>query len=446
MSNSNVITKEIIKSYKFKIFPTEKEKNILSQWFGSRRFLYNYFANIQLEKFDKNEKPLSNYDLDKITTDLKKEYPFLKEVNSQALQQVSKDNYRAIKTFFRKAKKKEFSNKFVFKKKYDSKQSISFPNYKNNVKFIHNYKVFNKPKTCYIQIPKLKTHLKILKHRNIEGEIKNVTLSKESDCYYISLQTKQAITLSVDNKPLSSIGVDLGVKKLITTSEGEVFKPLNAFKKYKNKLAKLQRQLAKCVKKSNNFIRLKKRINKLHKKIANSRKNYLHSISTYLVNNHAIIFIENLNIKNMSKSAKGTIEEKGKNVKQKSGLNLSILEQGWGIFGDMLKYKQEWRNQTFEKENAKFSSEECCLCHSKHKENRLSQSKFVCKSCDNKLNADQNASLNILYRGLLTIGLTVNEAQSIINKKLGRKLFYTNLWIQEGKTSRDVLSSGLKVT
>ena len=174
------------------------------------------------------------------------------------------------------------------------------------------------------------------------------------------------------------------------------------------------------------------------------RKDYLHKISTYLVNNHATIFIEDLKINNMSKSAKGTIEKPGKNVKQKSGLNRSILEQGWGMFGDMLKYKQDWRDQTFAKRNAAFSSQECCLCHSKHKDNRVTQAKFACIKCDNKINADLNAALNILYRGLLKAGLTKDEAQEVINNKIVKRLKYTNLWIREGKASVKNLSSGHK--
>ena len=146
----------------------------------------------------------------------------------------------------------------------------------------------------------------------------------------------------------------------------------------------------------------------------------------------------------MSKSAKGTIEKPGKNVKQKSGLNRSILEQGWGMFGDMLKYKQEWKNQTFAKRNAAFSSQECCLCHSKHKDSRVTQAKFACIKCDNKINADLNAALIILYRGLLKTGLSKGEAQEIINKKIVKKLKYTNLWTQEGKASNS-LSSGQRV-
>ncbi|MBM25135.1 MAG: transposase [Chloroflexi bacterium] len=440
------VNKQIMKSYRFKIMPNNEQKELLSQWFGCRRFVYNKFAEIQKKRKENGEGYLHYTELDKFLSPWKKnEFPFLKDVNSQALQQVSKDSSRAVNTFFQRLEKGKGTNTFNFKKKYDSKQSISFPVYNNNTRFIHNYKVYKKAKVCYIQIPKMKDYLKVLKHRNFEGEIKNVTLSKEGDCYYISLQTKQSIVIDSNDKPISTIGIDLGVKKLVTTSNGEVFRPLNAFKKNQNKLARLQRKLSRCTKKSNNFIRLKKRINKLHKKIVQMRKDYLHKLSTYLVNNHAIIYIEDLKINNMSKSAKGTIEKPGKNVKQKSGLNRSILEQGWGIFSGMLKYKQDWKDQTLEKRQAAFSSQECCLCHSKRKSNRASQAKFACSNCDNKINADLNAALNILYRGLVKSGLTKEEAQEIVGSKIIKRLKYTNLWIQEGKASVRGLSSGCKV-
>ena len=429
-----MIQKTIHKSYKFKVSPTIEQVALFEQWFGCRRFVYNKCANIQIDKLENKQKMLSNFDLDKMITQWKaNEASFLSDTNSQALQQTTKDVKRNVKKFFDDIKKGIIRKKvFNFKKKYDSIQSISFPNYKNNSKFLNDKKVFKKAKKVYFQLPKCKTPLEVLKHRNWEGSIKNLTLSKSGDCYYLSIQTEQAITIE-DNKNISTIGIDAGVKKFVVTSQGEVFKPLNSFRKHEKQLAKLQRKLARCIKKSKNFYRLKKRINKCHKIIAQVRKDYLHKISHYLVNNHATIYVEDLKINNMSKSAKGDEENHGKNVKQKSGLNKSILDQGWSMFFNFIEYKQSWKNNHFNKVKPQFTSQECCLCKSKHKENRISQSKYVCNKCDNKINADLNASFNIEYRGYIKDGLSKDEAQEIINKKFHKTLTYANPWAKEGK-------------
>ena len=415
---------------KFKVIDDSNEwLHYFSNHAGCRRFIYNHFAKLNIDKFnDKNDKDclLTNYDMDAQLVNLKEQHPFLKDVNSQMLQQVTKDVNRGIKQFFKDIKNKIPRKRLLnFKKKYDN-QSFSFPNYKNNVKFIHNYKIFKKAKICYLKVPKLKQPVKILKHRNFDGEIKNVTFSKIGDCIYVSLQLKQSITLPKNNK-ISSIGIDLGVKRLINTSDNEIFEPLETYDIWQAKLKKAQRKLAKTVKFSNNFKKLKLKINKLHRKISQIRLDYLHKISTYLVNNHANIIVEKLNVKNMTKSAKGDNNNHGKNVKQKSGLNRSILEQGWGIFKILLKYKSTWYNSHFEEVNPKNTSLKCCQCGKVHKDNRQQQAVFKCTSCGFTLNADFNAALNILYLGLLKIGLLKEEAQYEVNKKISNQEMLTNL-------------------
>lgn len=433
---------------KFKVIEDSDE---WSQYFanhtGCRRFVYNHFAKLNIDKFNDNNVQyhlLSYQSMDLLLTQLKKEYTFLNDVHSQMLQKATKDVNRGIKQFFKDIKNKIPRKRLLkFKKKYDN-QSFTLPNQnqtyyvknesgKNTIKkssktfkFIHNYKVFNKPKVCYLKIPKLKTPIKILKHRNFDGEIKNVTFSKIGDCIYVSLQLKQSITLP-ENIKESSIGIDLGVKCLINTSDNEIFEPLETYDIWQVKLKKAQRKLAKSVKFSNNFKRLKIKINKLHRKISQIRLDYLHKISTYLVNNHANIIVEKLNVKNMTKSAKGDSNNHGKNVKQKSGLNRSILEQGWSIFKTLLKYKSTWYNSHFEEVNPKNTSLKCCQCGKVHKNNRQQQAVFKCTQCGFTLNADFNAALNILYLGLLKIGLLKEEAKLEVNKRISNQELLTNL-------------------
>ncbi len=150
---------------------------------------------------------------------------------------------------------------------------------------------------------------------------------------------------------------------------------------------------------SQNWKKLNLRINKLHHHIANIRHDYLHKVTTTLSKNHAMIVVEDLKVANMSKSAKGSIEEKGKNVKAKSGLNKSILDQGWSMLVNMLEYKQQWRGGLLVKIDPRYTSQTCSSCGHVAKENRPTQAKFECVSCGFSENADINASRNILAVG-----------------------------------------------
>ncbi len=192
--------------------------------------------------------------------------------------------------------------------------------------------------------------------------------------------------------------MDLGVKKLITLSNGKYKKPFSA-PKLEEKIKTTQRKLNRRQKGSKSWLKTKAFLGKLFKKLKNKRQDYLHKLSTLLVKNYDTIYVENLNIKGMSKSAKGTIEKPGKNVKAKSGLNRSILSQGWSMLLKMLDYKAMWSDKEIIRVDPKRSSMECSRCGFTHKNNRHRE-KFLCKSCNFTLDADWNAARNILARGL----------------------------------------------
>ena len=204
----------------------------------------------------------------------------------------------------------------------------------------------------------------------------------------------------IGHHPASSmIGIDLGVKRFVTLSDGSYIEPLNSFKQLSKKLAFAQKRLSKKVKFSANWKKQKAKITRLHEKIANARLDFLHKVSTQISKSHAMIVIEDLKVKNLSKSAKGNAKQHGKQVKAKSGLNKSILDQGWGMFVQMLEYKQKWRGGDVLKVDPKHTSQTCPSCHHVSKENRVTQAKFECKECGFKANADFVGALNILERG-----------------------------------------------
>lgn len=195
------------------------------------------------------------------------------------------------------------------------------------------------------------------------------------------------------------VGLDAGITKLATLSDGTVFEPVNSFKTSQKKLATLQRQLSRKVKFSANWQKQKRKIQRLHSHIANIRKDYLHKATTKISKNHAMIAIEDLKVSNMSKSAKGTAEQHGRNVKAKSGLNRAILDQGWHEMRRQLEYKQLWRSGQVLAVPPAYTSQRCACCGHTAKENRLSQSKFECLECGYTENADIKGARNILAAG-----------------------------------------------
>lgn len=199
------------------------------------------------------------------------------------------------------------------------------------------------------------------------------------------------------------MGLDLGIARFATLSDGSVLAPLNSFGKHERRLAKAQRLLARKVKFSKNWRKQKAKIGRLHKKIADVRNDYLHKATTTISQNHAVVVMEDLKVKNMSRSAAGTVENPGRNVRAKSGLNKSILDQGWGEFRRQIEYKLTWNGGTLVLVPPQYTSQKCHVCGNVDKQNRKSQTAFVCSACGHTANADYNASLNILAAGQAVI-------------------------------------------
>ena len=250
------------------------------------------------------------------------------------------------------------------------------------------------------------------KSRDITGAIKNTTVSKKGEHWFMSIQTEIESVKPVHSAK-SAIGVDLGVKKLATLSDGRVYEAKNSFRKRQGRLSKLQQRLSKKNKGSSNFKKLKKRINRLHRKIANVREDYLHQVSTDISKNHALVVLEDLKVANMSKSASGTLEEPGKMVAAKSGLNRSILDQGWHRFKNMLSYKLDHLGGELLLVDARYTSQKCSSCGHIEKDNRMSQSQFACLQCGFKENADINAARNILAAGHAVLSLIPGAALAV---------------------------------
>ena len=250
-----------------------------------------------------------------------------------------------------------------------------------------------------IKLPKLGwTRLRL--SQPVTGVIRNVSLRREGNRWYASIQVLQADVLPAAGlKP--TLGLDLGVAAFAATSTGVLIDPLNAYRLHQCRLRRYQRSVSRKVKGSSNRKKAVLRLGNFHRKIAAMRSDWLHKISTGLVAEHPVIALEDLKVPNMSASAKGTKDSPGKQVRQKAGLNRSILDQSWGEFARQLEYKTAAIGGTVVKVNPAYTSQGCRICSFADKSNRKSQSLFACVACGHTEQADVHAAKNILQRGLL---------------------------------------------
>lgn len=349
---------------------------------GACRFVFNRALALQNENHEAGNKYIPYTKMASWLIEWKSdtETQWLKESPSQPLQQSLKDLERAYKNFFQKR--------------------CAFPRFKKrgqNDAFRYPQGVKLEQKNSRIFLPKL-GWIRYRNSREVVGEVKNVTVSQSCGKWYVSIQAEYEAP-ERQHGSISMIGLDVGVAKLATLSDGTVYQSVNSYKSCQRKLVMLQRQLSRKVKFSANWQKQKRKIQRLHSHIANIRKDYLHKVTTTISKNHAMIVIEDLKVSNMSKSAKGTTERHGRNVRAKSGLNRSILDQGWYEMRRQLEYKQLWRGGQVLAIPPAYTSQRCSCCGHTAKENRQSQSKFERLECGYSANADINGARNILAAG-----------------------------------------------
>ena len=385
------------KGFLFRLKPSADIEAKLANYVGAGRFLWNKMLALNLTRLEAKQNLLWYGEMSFWLTLWKQseEYGFLKEAPSQTLQQKLRDLERAFKDAFDKKQPLKRIPKF---KKKGMTDTLRYP---------QGFKLDETNRRVFL--PKI-GWIGYRKSRLIKGAPKNITLSRKGKYWYISIQTEYEKEIPL-HPSHSIVGIDMGIKRFATLSNGEVFKPLNSFAKLKAKLKRYQRRLTKKTKFSANWKKQKRKIRSLHEHIARTRRDYLHKISTKICKSHAMIVIEELQVKNMSKSAKGDKESPGKNVKAKSGLNRGILDQGWGIFGSMLDYKIEELGGQLVKVPPHHTSQICPCCKHQAKENRKTQSRFVCEDCGHAANADDVGALNILARGHRVLACGVGSSE-----------------------------------
>jgi len=298
------------------------------------------------------------------------------------LQQKLKDLERAYANFF--AKRANFPR---FKKKGRS-DSFRYPDPKQIKLDQANNRIF---------LLKL-GWLRYRNSRKVLGLVKNVTVSANGSKWFISIQTEREVERAIPQS--GAVGIDMGIARFATLSDGSFYAPLNSFKRHEERLRKAQQALSRKVRFSNNWKKTKARIQRIHTRIANARRDFLHKTSTAISKNHAIVCIEDLQVCNMSKSSAGTADAPGSNVRAKSGLNKSILDQGWFEFRRQLKYKLAWNGGHLIVVPPQNTSRTCPCCGHVSADNRPTQARFACVACGYENHADVVGAINILSRGM----------------------------------------------
>ena len=372
--------KKIKKTYKFRIYPTVSQKELIEKTLGCVRQVYNDFLSMCIDSYQKNyEFTIKKYDLIKLLPEYKKTFPYLKEVDSIALQQSVIHLYDAYINFFK------HNTSFPKFKKKKNDYGYTTMNINNSIRFIEDD----------IQIPKL-GKVRIVKHRHINESFSfsMVSISRKGKYYYVSLMGEEEWVdyeeiikkaLDVNN----SIGLDFSLEHLFVTSEGEHIDAPSFYEDSLTKLAKEQRKLSHMVKDSKNYLKQKQKIDNLHIHITNQRKDFLHKVSRNITNKYDYVFVEDLDLKEMSSS------------KTKYKFGLRILDLGYSTFLNYLSYKLDWLDKKIIKVNRYFpSSKRCNECYYKNEELTLAQRSWVCPICGKKHDRDINAAINIKKEGI----------------------------------------------
>ena len=371
---------EMYRAYKFRLYPTDDQKILINKTLGCKRFVYNHYLN-----YLKDNNGINRFDLHKDLPKLKEENEFLKEVDSTVLCSAIDDLCKAFNDYYAKRKGyPKFKNRF-------SRQSYRTSCIRSTKKGKEYSNIEVDLLTRNIKLPKL-GKIKIRGFRTkdrIEGKILNATISREpTSKYYVSVVVVEDILVEKVT-PTNIVGIDLGIKDLVITSDGIKYGNEKVLMKFEKRLKRLQRKLSRQVKGSKNYLKTKEKIARLHDKIKNYRKHYLNDIANEIVDEHDIIVTESLLVKDMFKD-------------KRKAFNKILSDACVSRLRSLIEWKCKIKGKIYYKINTYYpSSQICSHCGYKNsKLKNLSIREYDCPRCGIHNDRDINASLNILFEGL----------------------------------------------
>lgn len=374
-----------LQAFKYELIANGAQECAMRQFAGACRFVFNKALALQQANHQAGGKFIGYVAMAKHLTAWRNgpETPWLKQAPVHPLQHALKDLDRAYQNFFKA------QARFPRFKRKGSGESFRYPDPLQIKLDQPNARIF---------LPKL-GWLRLRLSRQVLGEVRNVTVSHSGGKWFVSIQTAREV------EPLaplaaSALGVDMGVARFATFSDGTFLAPLNSFKRHQQRLARYQRRMARKVKGSANWKKARSQVQRVHCDIAHARRDFLHKASSKLAREHALVCIEDLAVGNMSRSAKGTPNQPGQRVRQKTGLNRSILDQGWAEFRRQLEYKLQWSGGMLVAVPPQHTSQTCPRCGHVAPENRQTQAVFCCVACGHEDHADVVGAVNVLERGL----------------------------------------------
>lgn len=379
--------------FKFELRPSPAQARMLREFAGACRFVYNRTLAINEERYKAGERKLSYVEAAKLLTGWRAdaETPWLQEAPAQVLQQSLRDLEAAYTNFYAKRagaprfKKKGLQDHFRVPQKFRLDEG-----------------------NTRVRLPKV-GWIRYRKSRAVLGQVKHVSVSAKAGRWFVSFLTVREVP-----KPLpaatSAVGIDPGVARFATLSDGTVLPALSSFAAHRDQLRKAQRAMDRKVRFSKNWKKAKARVSRLHARIANCRRDFLHKTSTTISKNHALVVVEDLRVGAMSSSAAGTVDRPGRNVRQKAGLNRVIRDQGWYAFRRFLHYKLAWNGGMLLAVSPRNTSRTCLACGHVAAGNRVTQALFACAACGFEENADLVGAKNVLRAGDARLAREASDA------------------------------------